>query len=111
MAILARWIISALAILAAAYFIPGVTVAGFGTALVVALVLGVVNAFIRPILLVLTLPVNILTLGLFTFVINALMILLVSQIVPGFHVSGFWVAMLFSIALGLVSMLIFAVFK
>ncbi|MCU0652799.1 MAG: phage holin family protein [Candidatus Pacebacteria bacterium] len=102
MNIFVSWIVMAIAIVLSAYVLPGVTVSGFITALMVALVLGLVNAFIRPLVLVLTLPINILTLGLFTLVINALMIMLVSYIVPGFKVDGFWYALLFSIVLALV---------
>ena len=83
MRLIFRWIINALALLLVAYLVPGIAVDGIWSALLTALVLGLVNAIIRPILLVLTLPVNIVTLGLFTFVINALMIWLVSAIVKG----------------------------
>jgi len=102
MRILIRWLIAALAILATAYVLPGVTVSGFFVAMVVAVVLGVVNTFIRPLLLLITLPINILTLGLFTFVINALMIMLAASIVPGFQVRSFWWALGFSLLLALV---------
>ncbi|KKU26060.1 MAG: putative membrane protein [Candidatus Magasanikbacteria bacterium GW2011_GWA2_46_17] len=87
-----RWLLSALALLFIAYYIPGIRVESFYTALVAALVLGLANALIRPILLVLTLPVTILTLGLFTFVINALLFWFVSTLVKGFDVAGFWPA-------------------
>jgi putative membrane protein len=73
------------------------------TALIVAVVLGVVNAFIRPLLLILTLPLNILTLGLFTFVIMALCTLLVSAVVPGFDIDGFWWALAFALILSLIN--------
>lgn len=96
-------IVNALAIIISAYILPGVKVDGFVTALIVAVVLGVVNMFLKPILLILTLPLNILTLGLFTFVINALLVLLVSNIVPGFRVEGFLYALLFSLVLSVVS--------
>jgi len=101
MDILIRWLIAALAILTIAYVLPGVTVNGFFVAMVVAVVLGIVNSFIRPILLLLTLPINILTLGLLTFVINALMIMLAASIVPGFQVRSFWWALAFSLLLSL----------
>jgi len=101
MGMLISWLLSALIILVLSYILPGVTVSGFITALAVALVLGLVNAFIKPILLLLTLPINILTLGLFTLVINAALVLLVSSVVPGFHVAGFWWALVFSIVLSL----------
>lgn len=99
MRLLINWIILTLGVLGTAYILPGVTVGGFWVALITALVLGIVNVVIRPILLFLTLPINILTLGLFTFVINALLILLVSAIVPGFSVVNFWWALLFSIVI------------
>jgi putative membrane protein len=100
---LIHWIISILAIIIAAYLIPGVYVSGIFTALVVAVVLGLLNAFIRPILLIFTLPINILTLGLFTLVINAILVMLTSRIVEGFSVSGFWMALVFGLILSLVS--------
>lgn len=86
-----------------AYVIPGVTVRSFMSALWVALLLGIVNMLLRPFLILITLPINILTLGLFTFVINGLIILLVSSVVKGFQVSGFWIAVLFSIVLSIVN--------
>lgn len=103
MGILFRIIVHAVVILVLAAVLPGITVSGFGTALVVAVVLGIVNAVLKPLLVFLTLPVNILTLGLFSLVINALMILLVSSIVPGFDVSGFGWALIFGILLSLVT--------
>lgn len=102
MNILIRWVVSALAILVSSYVLPGIKVDGFVAALTIAVVMGLVNAVIKPILIVLTLPINILTLGLFTLVINALLILLVAKIVPGFTVAGFWWAIAFSIVLSLV---------
>ena len=103
MSILINWVINALAILAAAYLLPGVHVTSFVSALVAAVVLGVINAFIKPVLLILTLPINILTLGLFTFVINAVVILLAANLVPGFTVDGFWWALIFSIVLSVIN--------
>jgi putative membrane protein len=96
-------IVSTLAVLISAYILPGVKVDGFLTAIVVAVILGIVNMFIKPILLFLTFPLTILSLGLFYFVINALMVLLVSAIVPGFKVSGFFWALIFSLVLSIVS--------
>lgn len=103
MQILISWLISALAILATAYVLPGVRIESFFTALVTAVVLGIINSILKPILLLLTLPINVLTLGLLTFVINALLVLLAAQIVPGFKVDGFWWALAFSIVLSLVN--------
>lgn len=102
MQFLIRWLVATVAILITAYILPGVIVGGFFVAMLVAAVLGLVNIFIRPVLLLLTLPINILTFGLFTFVINALMIMLVARIVPGFKVDGFWWALGFSLLLSVV---------
>ncbi|RJQ36175.1 phage holin family protein [Candidatus Parcubacteria bacterium] len=100
--ILVTWLVLTLAVIAGAYVLPGVRVTGFVAALVTALVLGIINALVRPALLVLTLPINALTLGLFTFVINALLIMLAAVIVPGFEVDSFWSALLFSIVLAII---------
>lgn len=96
-------IVSGLAVLISAYILPGVKVDGYVTALIVAIVLGIINAILKPILLLITLPINILTLGLFTFVINAILIILVSNIVPGFKVESFWWALLFSLVLSVIN--------
>ncbi|HJV36309.1 phage holin family protein [Geomonas sp.] len=106
MSFLVHWLIRALAIVITAYLLPGVRLAGFFAALVTALVLGLVNTFIKPLLLFLTLPLNILTLGLLTFVINALLIMLTSALVPGFQVAGFWWALLFSLVLAIINYLL-----
>ena len=103
MKILIHWLISALAIVIAAYIIPGVTLSGFSAALIVALVLGILNAILRPILIVLTLPINILTLGLFTLVINTAIIMLVDRLVGGFSVASFLSALLFGVVLAVVN--------
>ena len=110
MIILLRWLISTIAILISAYLIKGVSVASFWTALWLAFFLGLVNITLKPLLLVLTLPINILTLGIFTFVINASLILLASSIIKGFEVNGFWTAVLFSIVLSVVSYLLNTLF-
>src|SRR3989338_2236103 len=89
MYLLARWLITALAVMLAAYLVPGITVSGLYTALWVALVLGIINAIIRPILLLLTLPINLLTLGLFTFVLNGLLFWFVAGFIEGVEVTGF----------------------
>ncbi len=101
--VLIHWVVSALAILVAAYILPGVHVESFVTALVLAIVLGIINAILKPILVILTLPITIMTLGLFTLIINALLVLLTTKIVPGFTVDSFWWALGFSIVLSLVS--------
>jgi putative membrane protein len=96
--LLARWVVNAAALLLVAYIYPGVTVASFGAALIAALVLGLVNAVIRP------LPVTILTLGLFIFVINALLFWFVAEIVQGFRVTGFGAALVGSILYSLITL-------
>ena len=103
MQFLINWIVSTLAIIITGYLLPGVKIEGFFVALVTALVLGLLNAVVKPILFILTLPINILTLGLFTFVLNALIIMLVSAIVPGFKVNGFLSALLFSLVLTIIN--------
>lgn len=103
MGLVINFIINGIAIFITARILPGIQLDDLGTALIVAIVLGLINTFIKPILIILTLPINLMTLGLFTFVVNALLILLVSNIVPGFSVSSFWTALLFSIVLSIVS--------
>jgi putative membrane protein len=92
MGIFIRWLILTAAIMAASYLIDGIRISGFFSALCAAAVLGILNALFRPILFILTLPINIMTLGLFTFVINALLLKMASGIIPGFDVHGFWSA-------------------
>lgn len=104
-----RWLLNALALLITAWLVPGIQLKGFGAALMAALVLGVVNAIIRPVIVFFTLPLNILTLGLFTLVINAFMLLIVKSAVNGFFVSGFWAAFLGSIVLTIASGLLSAI--
>jgi len=94
-----------------AYLIPGITVNSFLVALVVALVLGLVNAVLRPLLVLLTLPVTIFSLGLFVLVINGLLFLLVAKIVPGFHVDGFGPAFFGAIVLAIVGWVVNSVFR
>lgn len=94
--------VSALAVIITSFLLPGVQV-GILSAFLAALVLGLLNTFVKPLMILFTLPVNVLTLGLFTFVINALIILLASAIVPGFKVKGFWWALLFSLILSVVN--------
>lgn len=98
-----RWFLRALAVVITAYLLPGIVVKSFFVALVVAVVLGFFNTILKPILVILTLPINILTLGLFTLVINAGLILLASNLVAGFQVDGFWWALIFSLILSLVN--------
>lgn len=103
MRLLAIWIINAGALLLLPYLVPSIRVASLGTALVVALVLGLINTLLRPLLILLTLPVTLLTLGLFIFVINALLFQLAANLVRGFEVGGFGPALLGSILYSLVS--------
>ena len=84
-----------------AYILPGVSVEGFLTAVIVAMVLGLLNYVVKPLLVLLTLPITIFSLGLFLLVINAVIILLAGKIVPGFYVDGFWAAVLFSLILSI----------
>jgi putative membrane protein len=102
MTLLVHWLIYAVAIVITAYLLPGVRLSGFSAALIAALVLGLINTFIKPLLILLTLPLNILTLGLLTFVINALLIMLTSSLVAGFAVAGFWWALIFSLVLSVI---------
>jgi putative membrane protein len=104
--ILIRWLILTIAILITAYLIDGIQVAGFFSALFAAAILGLLNAFFRPILLILTLPINILSLGLFTFIINAMLLKMVSGLISGFNVYGFWPAVFGSLFVSLVSWLL-----
>ncbi len=102
MKLLFKWLIAAFAILIAAYVVPGVTITATG-AFVAAVVLGALNLFIRPILLILTLPITIITLGAFSLVINALLVLLTAFLVPGFAIAGFWTALFFALVLAIVN--------
>lgn len=101
MNLIIRFLLNGLAIFLTAYLLPGVDLAGYGTALIVALVLAIANVLIKPILILFTIPITVVTLGLFLLVINALMILLVDYFVRGFYVDGFWWALLFSLILSI----------
>ncbi len=105
-----HWIVSAIAILIAAYLIPGVFVNVIG-ALILAVVIGLINAFLRPIITILTLPINILTLGLFSLVINALLIMLADYLIADFSVNGFWNAFFFALVLSLINALFMGALK
>lgn len=106
--LLVVWLINTVALLAVSYLMSSVQVASFGAALIAAGVLGLVNAFIRPLLVILTLPVTLLTLGLFIFVINGALFLAVANLLDGFQVAGFWPAVLAAILFSLVSWLLSA---
>lgn len=103
MGILINWILSGLTVFAASYLLPGVHVKSFITALIAALVIGIINAILKPVLLFLTLPINIITLGLFTFVINALLIMLAANLVNGFTVDSFLWALILSLVLSIIN--------
>ena len=102
------WLINAVALLAVPYVIPSISVDSFTTALIAALVLGLVNTIIRPVLVILTLPATLLTLGLFIFVINGLLFWFVGHVLDGFHVGGFWAGVFGSIIYSIVSWILSA---
>ena len=103
MRILLVWLVNALALIAVAYLMPSISIASFTSALIAALVLGLVNAVIRPVLILLTLPATVLTLGLFIFVINGLLFWLVGSVLEGFVVQGFWAGFIGAILFSIVS--------
>lgn len=106
-----RWGITALAVFLTTLIVPGIEADTTASLLGASLLLGIINAFIRPILLILSLPFILVTMGLFIFVINALLLLFVSQIIPGFIVAGFWHAFFASIVISLVSYLLSCFFR
>ncbi|MGC9965380.1 MAG: phage holin family protein [Syntrophobacteraceae bacterium] len=104
--LLVRWLLLTISIIVTSYLVDGIHVTSFFSAFFAAAVLGILNALFRPLLIVITLPINILTLGLFTFVINALLLKMVSGVVPGFYVQGFLSAVFGSLIISLVSWLL-----
>ena len=106
MSFVARLLLSALAFLAVANLVPGIAVASFWTALILAVLWGIIGVTVKPIVLILTLPINILTLGIFTFILNGFFLWLLGGIVKGFEVQGFWVAVLGALVLSILNMLI-----
>lgn len=106
MGLLVRWLILTAAITVAAYLISGIHVSGFFSAFFAAAILGVLNVFFRPVLLILTLPINLLTLGLFTFVINAILLKMASGVISGFEVHGFWSAVWGGLIISIVNWLL-----
>jgi putative membrane protein len=108
---LIRLLIMALAVMLTSYLLPGVHVESFWSAIILALLLALLNVTLKPILIIITIPVTFLTLGLFLLVINALMILLADAILPGFIVDGFWWALLFSVVLWIINSLIRSIAK
>lgn len=109
MKLLIRIIVTAILVLLIPKFIPGIYVANFTTAVIVAVVLGLLNVFVKPILVILTLPFTLVTLGLFLLVINAIIILLCDNIVGGFNVASFWTALLFSLVLSILQSIMYAI--
>ena len=110
MSLAINWLISSFAIVITAYLLPGIHLSGFKAALLTAVVLGLINAFIKPVLSLLTLPLTILTLGLFSLVLNALLIMLTAKLVPGFQVQGFLWAVAFSVVLTIINWVL-SIFK
>lgn len=104
--IILKWFVLSGAIMVAAYLVEGIEVGGFWSAFLTAAILGILNVFLRPVLLILTLPINILTLGLFTFVINALLLMMASGVIAGFNVRGFWPAVGGALIVSIVNWLI-----
>ena len=111
MKLVLKVLLTAIAVLIIAQVLPGVQVAGYSSAIIVAVVLGLLRIFVRPLLILFTLPITILTLGLFLFVINALIILLADQLIDGFAVAGFWVALLFSLLLSFFQSVLYSLLK
>ena len=103
MRLLLLWILNAVALLAVTWLLPTIQISGFGTALVAALVLGFINTLVRPVLALLTLPITLLTLGIFYLVLNGLLFWLASAMLPGFDIEGFWSAVFGAILYGLIA--------
>jgi len=103
MMLLVKWVLSAIAIMITTYLLRGIHVDSFAAALVAAMVLGVINVTLKPLLFVLTFPITIMTLGIFAIVLNAILILLTAVLVPGFSIDSFWWAILFSVVLAVVN--------
>ena len=103
MTIILRVLFNALGLLLIANFVPGITVSGFYTAVIAAVILGVLNAIVKPVLLILTLPITIITLGLFSLVINAALFLFAASFIDGFAVESFWYALLGSLLMSIIS--------
>jgi putative membrane protein len=106
-----RWLVTTVAVLVAAHLISGISYDSWGALLGASLLLGIINAFVRPVLLLLSLPFIIVTMGLFIFVVNALLLMLVSKIIPPFHVAGFWSAFFGSIIISLISWILSSLFR
>jgi putative membrane protein len=111
MKLILKWLLAACALLLVAYLYPGVQIESFTSALIAALVVGLLNTLVRPVLVILTLPVTVVTLGLFLFVINALMFWGAASLLDGFHVNGFWAAMLGSLIYSVLMLVVDAALK
>lgn len=111
MFLLLRWLLNAIALLIVTYLVPGITFTGTWPLIITVVVLGLINALVRPLILLLTLPINILTLGLFTLVINALMFWLASTVVKGFEVQGFWSAFWGALIYWIIILIIGSIFR
>ena len=108
---LLRWFVTTLSVLGATWLIPGLHCDTAGALLGAALLLGIINALVRPVLLLLSLPFIIVTMGFFILVVNALLILFVSKVIPGFHVAGFWTALFAGIVIGIISWILSSFFR
>lgn len=106
MILLLRWILFTLAIMFVAWLVPGIGVENFQSAMLVTVIMALINIFIRPLIVLITLPINILTLGIFTLVINALLFMLAGYVAPGFYVDGFLAAFLGSVVLSFLGLII-----
>ena len=104
--VIVRWLILTAAIMVASYLLEGIEVSGFFSALFGAVILSLLNIFFKPVLIILTLPFNILTMGLFTFVINAFLLMMVSGVIPGFKITGFWAALWGALLISIVNALL-----
>ncbi len=106
MNLILRWILFALAIMLTAWIVPGISVTNFLSAMLVVVIIALINIFVKPLIMFITLPINFLTLGIFTFVINALLLMLAGYLAPGFAVNGFWSALFGSLILSLLGIVI-----
>ena len=111
MKIILKMLLTAIAVVVLAQFLPGIHVDGYVTAIIVAVVLGLLRVFVKPLFVFFTLPLTIVTLGLFLFVINAVIILLAGKLVNGFQVDGFWYALLFSLLLSFFQSILYSFLK
>ncbi len=109
--ILAEWFLNGLGLYIVSRIVPGIVLSDFVSALVAVVIIGLVNALVKPILVLLTLPITILSLGLFTFILNALLLMLASSLTPGFHIDGFGTALIGSVLLSVINLLLHALVK